>query len=141
VLKIDWTLLVQVINFFILLGLLQWLLFRPLRNIMDQRQDEIKGSLNQVRDLEKDIQDKQAAYAERLETVREEARQQREVMRRSVAAEQAELSAAAQREVAASRHELKKRIGAEQKEAAAVLKAEAERLAQAITRKIAGRSL
>jgi F-type H+-transporting ATPase subunit b len=141
VINIDWTLLVQAVNFFILLGLLQLVLFRPLRAVIDQRQDEIKGSLDRVRELEEDISGKQAVYNERVDSVREEARQQRETMRQAVAAKQAQLLGAAQEKVAASRESFRESIAAQRSEAAAALKDEADRLAASITRKIAGRSL
>ncbi|MEZ4598573.1 MAG: ATP synthase F0 subunit B [Syntrophotaleaceae bacterium] len=139
--NIDWTLLVQAVNFFILLGLLHWVLYRPLRKVIDCRQDEIKGSLDRVRELEEDISGKQAVYKEKVESVRDEARQQREEMRHSVASKQAQLLSAAHGQVEASRDSIRERIAAQRSEAAALLKDEANRLAAAITRKIAGRSL
>jgi F-type H+-transporting ATPase subunit b len=44
----DLTLLVQIINFFILFGLLRWKLFRPLMKILEERQEKIKSDLDKA---------------------------------------------------------------------------------------------
>jgi F-type H+-transporting ATPase subunit b len=50
-LKIDWTFFVQVINFLVLLILLNYILFKPLLCILTRRDDHIKGSINSAKAL------------------------------------------------------------------------------------------
>ncbi|HEX9779432.1 MAG TPA: hypothetical protein VGA63_14905 [Geopsychrobacteraceae bacterium] len=139
--SIDWTLLLQAANFFVLLGLLQWLLFRPLRAVMQRRRQEIEGSLGRVRDLEDEIAGRQAGYSELLESVRENARQQREAVRAEVTEQQLQLLSAAREEATGRQRELEARLAVEEAAAATALRAESARLAGAITHKIAGRAL
>ena len=139
--SIDWTLLLQAANFFVLLGLLQWLLFRPLRTVMQRRRQEIEGSLGRVRDLEDEIAGRQAGYSELLESVRENARQQREAVRAEVTEQQQQLLSAAREEATGRQRELEARLAVEEAAAATALRAESARLAGAITHKIAGRAL
>jgi len=139
--SIDWTLLLQAANFFVLLGLLQWLLFRPLRTVMQRRRQEIEGSLGRVRDLEDEIAGRQAGYSELLESVRENARQQREAVRAEVTEQQQQLLSAARDEATGRQRELEARLAVEEAAAATALRAESARLAGAITHKIAGRAL
>jgi F-type H+-transporting ATPase subunit b len=138
--SIDWTLLLQAANFFVLLGLLQWLLFRPLRAVMQRRRQEIEDSLGRVRDLEDEIAGRQAGYSELLESVRENARQQREAVRAEVTEQQMQLLSAAREEATGRQRELEARLAVEEAAAAATLRAESARLAGAITHKIAGRA-
>jgi F-type H+-transporting ATPase subunit b len=138
---IDWTLLLQAANFFVLLGLLQWLLFRPLRAVMQGRRQEIENSLGRVRELEDDIAGRQAGYSELLESVRESARQQREAVRAEVTEQQMQLLSEAREEATSRQRELETRLAVEEEAAAATLRGESARLAGAITHKIAGRAL
>lgn len=141
VIKIDWTLLLQVVNFVVLLVILQRLVFQPLRKLVGNRQSEIDGSLNRVKELESEIQSRQTIYAERLASVRDAERQRREATRQEAAAQQAQLVSVAHEEATARMDELTARIAAEQASAAESLASKVDELAGAIVRKIAGRAL
>ncbi|MBW1765438.1 MAG: hypothetical protein JRJ02_00335 [Deltaproteobacteria bacterium] len=62
-LKIDYTLFIQIANFLFLLFLLNILLYRPIRKILSRRAEEI----NSFQDATGDFQNKSAQYAIELE--------------------------------------------------------------------------
>jgi F-type H+-transporting ATPase subunit b len=141
VIKIDWTLLIQAVNFFVLLGILQKLVFKPFLKVMEERRGEVEGSLGRVRELEERNAAQQAAYEDRLEAARSVAQEQREAFRREAAEQEAQLLTAAHDEAAARLSSLRQRIAAEQEKAGALMRQEARTLGEAIARKLAGRSL
>jgi F-type H+-transporting ATPase subunit b len=141
VIKIDWTLLIQAANFFLLLGILQKLVFKPFLKVMDERRGEVEGSLSRVRELEELNAAQQADYEGRLDAARSVAQEQREAFRREAAEQEAQLMTAAHDDAAAKLSVVRQRIAAEQAEAGALLRQEANTLGEAIARKLAGRAL
>lgn len=139
--KIDWTLLIQAVNFFVLLGILQKLVFKPFLKVMEERRGEVKGALGRVRELEERNAAQQAAYEAQLEAARSVAQEQREVFRREAAEQETQLLTAAHDEAAARLAAVRRRVAEEQEEAGALLRQEARTLGEAIARKLAGRSL
>lgn len=84
----DLTLLVQIINFFILFGLLRWKLFRPLMQILQDRQDKIKSDLDKAEEareealkLKKDYEDKLKESLKEAQTIVNQAIQKGEKMK------------------------------------------------------------
>lgn len=139
--KIDWTLLIQAVNFFLLLGILQKLVFKPFLKVMGERRGEVDGALSRVRELEERNVAQQADYEGRLEAARNVAQEQRETFRREAAEQEAQLLTAAHDEAAVRLSAVRQRIAAEQAEAGALLRQEANTLGEAIARKLAGRAL
>ncbi len=62
----DLTLLVQIINFFILFGLLRWKLFRPLMRILQDRQDKITSDLNRAEEAKEEALKFKQDYEDKL---------------------------------------------------------------------------
>jgi F-type H+-transporting ATPase subunit b len=141
VIKVDWTLLIQAVNFFVLLGILQKLVFKPFLKVMDERRGEVEGALGRVRELEERNAAQQAAYEARLEAARSVAQGQREAFRREAAEQETQLLSAAHDEAAARLSTVRQRVANEQEEAAALLRREARTLGEAMASKLAGRSL
>ncbi len=139
--KIDWTILIQAVNFFVLLGVLQKLVFKPFLKVMGERRGEVEGSLSRVRELEERNGAQQAAYEARLEAARSVAQQQRAAFRQEAAEQEMRLLATAHDEAAARLSAVRQRIAGEQAEAGALMRREAETLGEAIARKLAGRAL
>ncbi|MDH5203250.1 MAG: ATP synthase F0 subunit B [Nitrospirota bacterium] len=50
-LDINWTFLVLVVNFFILIVILNKILFKPLLNLFKEREDTVKGSLDDAKNI------------------------------------------------------------------------------------------
>lgn len=139
--KVDWTLLVQAANFFILMGALHLILFRPLGNIMQRRREEIDGNLQQAGALEDRLNERLSAYQQQLHQAKSEIAGERKKFRKELAEEEARLLGLANEEAAAELQGIKDRVADEKEQALADLKDQAAPLAAQIAQKVVGRAL
>ncbi len=73
-LELDWaTLLFQIINFVVLMALLGYFLFRPLRRKLDERGQIIAETLQRARDQEAEAKQLREQWEERMRTVAQQA--------------------------------------------------------------------
>ena len=89
--KIDWTLWLQFANFFVLMLVLNALLYRPLRDMLNRRRETIDGSYQKAKDLEGTINEKMASYEEKLQEARQKGSQEKAVLRKAAQEEEAEI--------------------------------------------------
>lgn len=139
--KVDWTIFLQAANFFILMGALHLILFRPLGNIMQRRRDEIDGNLQQAGSLEGQLNEGLAAYQEKLQQAKLEIAGIRKQFREDLTAEAARMLGVANEEAAAELQTIKDRVADEKKQALVELKTQAVPLAARIAQKVVGRAL
>lgn len=139
--KVDWTILLQAANFFILMGALHLILFRPLGKIMQGRRDEIDGNLQQAGALEEQLSGDLAAYQEKLQQAKVEIANERKQFRQEVTTESARMLSVANEEAAAELQAIKDRVVGEKEQALVDLKAQAVPLAARIAQKVVGRAL
>ena len=58
VIKLNWTLWLQFANFFVLMFVLNFLLYRPLRKVLAERRETVDGSYSKAKKLEEQIERK-----------------------------------------------------------------------------------
>lgn len=139
--SIDWTILVQFVNFLVLMAVLNVLLYRPLRNVMAQRQGKIEGGHQKARDLEASIQEKIASYEGTLKQAKLEGAQDAATLRNEAAKQESLILGEARSTADESLAELKKNVAAEAEKARKTLKNETKNLAAAIASKVLGRNV
>jgi F-type H+-transporting ATPase subunit b len=138
---IDWTLYAQIINFLLLVFLLNVVLFRPIRNSIRDRQArllaqeaEINLLLDQGRSLEDEIKEKLAA-------ARREGAGARESLKQEGAQAEASLLEEVKHQVEVEWATVEKKIKADMTKARQALKKQAQTFAQLLATKILGREL
>lgn len=139
--SLDWTLILQFINFIVLLYLLNRILFQPLRAMMEKRQDTIAGSHAHARDLQADIDDKMNRYQQQLAEAKKLANEERAHIRKLALEEESKMLATAQSRAGARMDQIREQVGQETRRASQTLKKQSTALAQQIATKILGRSL
>lgn len=139
--KVDWTIFLQAANFFILMGVLHLILFRPLGKIMQARRDEIDGNLQQAGSLEEQLKEGLEAYQEKLQKAKLEIASERKQYHGELTTEAARMLGVANEEAAAELQTIKDRVADEKKQALVELKAQAVPLAARIAQKVVGRAL
>lgn len=139
--SLNWTLILQFINFIVLLYLLNRILFQPLRAVMEKRRETIEGSHAQARDLQADIDDKMNRYQQQLAEARKLANDERAQLRKLAGEEESKMIATAQSNASARMDQIREQVGKESARANQTLKKESASLAQQIATKILGRSL
>ncbi|MDF1579504.1 MAG: ATP synthase F0 subunit B [Desulfuromonadales bacterium] len=139
--SIDWTIILQFVNFLVLMAVLNALLYRPLRKVLAQRKEKIDASHQRAKDLEAQIEEKMTRYQEQLQAAKIKGSQERAAMRSAATAEEAKLIGAAREEAAQRLLLLKGKVAEEAAVAEKTLRAETEGIAGSIAAKVLGRAL
>jgi F-type H+-transporting ATPase subunit b len=138
---INITLFIQLINFLVLLIVLNIILFKPIRQIMQERQQGISSALSDARTAQERMQDLLDRYNASLAEAKQKATTSYNALYQQGLDAQRDLIAA---ERAASGEMLDKaraEIAAASSSARGDLKKEAERLSQEISTKLLGRAV
>jgi F-type H+-transporting ATPase subunit b len=138
---IDWTLFAQIINFLLLVFLLNVVLFRPIRNAIKDRQAKLLAQeaefnllMDQGRSLEDEIKEKLAA-------ARREGAGARETLKQEGTQAEASLLEEVKRQVEVEWATVEKKIKADVAKARKSLHNQAQTFAQLLATKILGREL
>lgn len=139
--SLDWTLILQFFNFFVLMFILNKILYRPLLDIMAQRREKIEGGKARARELEAEVDAKMQAYQEQLTAAKSGASQERTELRKAAQSQEAEITGEAQCKAVARVQSIREQVGKEAAEASLALNKEAKALAEQIAAKVLGREL
>lgn len=141
-LGVDWRLLIgQIINFLIVLAILYKFVYHPLLNMLKRREDKIAKSLEDVKKIEKNLQNSEAQKKEIMAQARQEA--ENVVKKAETAAEQLkiELTQKAKAEAEKISAETKKQLEDEKNKMLQEIKKQTADLVIAATEKMLGEKL
>jgi len=141
VIKLDWTLFLQFVNFLILMAVLNALLFKPLRAALQARRETIEGSKAKVQDLDEQVQAQIARYEAQLQEARQQGAQERATLRKAAQEEEARILGEANQTSAEKLQTIKEQIQVEASAARQALRNESEALAKEIAGKVLGRAV
>lgn len=137
----DYTVFIQVANFLFLLLILNIILYRPIRKILDQRKKE----MNSFQTMIEDFQDKSAQYENDLEENRTEARKEgykeKEDLKNACLREEKDLLQEATSLADEKMGQAKEEIERKRKDARRSLENEVEVFSHELAEKVLGRSL
>jgi F-type H+-transporting ATPase subunit b len=134
-------LIAQALNFLLLLVLLRLLLYKPVLNMLQERRQKIKESLEHAEQVRAEAATAQAEFEHKLEEAR---RQSQEALTRATqASERAreEIIAQAHQEAKSILERARQEIELERQQAAAELRREVADLSLIITRKVLGETM
>ncbi len=138
---IDWTLIVQIFNFLLLVYLLNLVLFRPLRQGLKHRQSVIDGYEGDIAKLAVEEQGLLAEVEGRLTDARREGLSQREALRLEGSQAEASLLEQVKKEVDAEWAQVSEKIKSDVAKAREALAAQAQEFARGLAAKLVGREL
>ncbi len=139
--NLDWTLGIQIVNFLILIFILNILLYKPILKIMDMRKERLSSYDEEIKNLNLTIEKKVAEYEEKIRQAKMEAMNERNDIQRQgsdVAKEQLDKTKA---ELAKVVEEFQARLDQEIEQAKLVLKNQSVHISTEIAEKVLGRSL
>ena len=139
--NLDLAFVIQLINFLLLMLVLNFLLYRPIRRIIAERDGEIANARKKAGEVDLDVQAQVAAYEARMREVKAAVSQERASLKKEALLEEAALIEKARGEAAGSLDSIKARVAREASDARAVLQEQARALSQDICEKVLGRSL
>ena len=138
---IDWTLYAQIINFLLLVFLLNVVLFRPIRKALRDRQAKLlaqETEINVLTDKGRSLEDE---IKEELAAARRAGAGARETLKQEGAQAEATLLEEVKRQVEVEWATVEKKIKADMAKARASLKTQVQSFAQLLATKILGREL
>ena len=138
---IDWTLYAQIINFLLLVFLLNVVLFRPIRNALKERQAKLlaqEAEINVLTDQGRSLEDE---IKEELAAARRAGAGARETLKQEGAQAEATLLEEVKRQVEGEWATVEKKIKADMAKARKSLQTQTQSFAQLLATKILGREL
>ncbi len=138
---LDLTFVIQLVNFLVLMLVLNIFLYKPIRKVMADRKGQIDGAKERAAAVDKDVQEKMALYETRLREIKSKAGAEREVLRGDALREEAAILEKARKEAADSLSSIKAKVAKEAVEAKEYLTVQARSLSLEICEKVLGRSL
>ncbi|MDD2309775.1 MAG: ATP synthase F0 subunit B [Desulfuromonadaceae bacterium] len=139
--ELNLSFVVQLINFGILVLVLNTFLYKPIRKVLADRRQVIDSAREKTVSVDAEVQSKMDQYEARLHAAKAEAGARRADALKLAQAEEALLLEKARKQAAESLASIRDRVAREAGEARELLKKQAEILAGAISEKILGRSL
>jgi len=141
VINLDITFIFQIVNFILLMLVLNFLLYKPMRKVLADRAAEIAGGHAKAAELDSDVQDKMTQYETRLHEAKAKASEERGVLKKAALAEEAVILDQARKEAGDSVSALKKRVAKEAAGAREFLREQTASLSLEICEKVLGRRL
>jgi F-type H+-transporting ATPase subunit b len=138
---IDWTLFALLVNFLLLVFLLNMVLFRPIRKAIADRQARIRESEAAAGQLESQTQGLSDEIKEKLAAARKEGAGQREALKQEGAQAEASLLEEIKKQVDLEWAQVEKKIQADMAKARESLKKQAKTFAQLLASKVLGREV
>jgi len=139
--SINETLIFQIISFLIFLFIINRIMFRPLRKVMNERELYIENIQKDLVTAEKKFEDLTSQIQVQEETVRNEAFEHKEQLETSGKEQAAEIIAATRAEMVALKNRAQKEVAAQISSARKHVQKESKDLAQNIVETVLDRSL
>jgi F-type H+-transporting ATPase subunit b len=141
VINLDITFIIQIVNFLILMLVLNVLLYKPVRKFLADRTAEIAGGHEKAAEVDRDVQDKMTQYEDRLREAKIKASEERGILKKAALAEETSILDKARKEATDSVNALKGQVAKEAAEAREYLKEQTQSLSLEICEKVLGRRL
>jgi F-type H+-transporting ATPase subunit b len=139
--NIDQSLIYQIINFLLLLLILNALLYKPIRNILKQRAEKVAGLAAEAQKAQADMIQKEQDYQNRLQQARKEGFEQKNLFKLEGQEEEKRLLQQANQKIEAELTQNRQQIAQQVEEARKKLSGEVTSFSQEIAQKILGRKI
>lgn len=139
--SLDSTILIQAVNFLLLIAILNILLYKPILSIIEQRRKRFDDSEEEIKRLNATVDQKAAEYEHKLQTAKQDALGVKSDILKE-AADQAKAIIEQKREkIPAMMTEFQQRVNQEVESARQVLNRQSQTISKEIAEKVLGRSI
>lgn len=138
---IDLAFVFQLINFLLLMLVLNIFLYKPIRRIIAERDGDVAAARKKAAEVDREVQEQVAAYETRMRDVKAAVSQERASLKKEAQQEESAIIEKARAEAASSLDAIKTRVAKEASDAKALLQEQARALSRDICEKVLGRSL
>lgn len=139
--ELNSSLLIQLVNFLVMIFLLNAILYKPIVGVLERRKKHLQDLDEEVKSLDRTVKEKMAAYEDKLRLARQQAMTEREGVRKKASDEGKVVTDEAKNQISGMMEELKAKMAVEMEEARSVLKSQAEKISMEISEKVLGRTI
>lgn len=139
--ELNYTLVWQMVNFLVLLLVLNFVLYRPLRKALEDRNKTFKGMQGDISTLNGEVQRRLEEWYVGLDAAKKAGLEKREGVRKEGLEEEKRLLEQINMEVEKKANEIRAQIAKDTAEARDALKAQIESFSKEVAEKILGRSI
>ena len=139
--SIDVSVIYQIVNFLVLIGVLNAILYRPIRKILLQRKDKITGLEQDFEAFNKGAREKEDAFASGIKAARAEGLKEKDVLIQAAEAEEKKIVQKINERAVADLTKVREKIAADAENVKNSLLKEVDRFASDIGKKILGRAV
>ncbi len=138
--SVDGSLFIQIINFLFLIWALNFVLYKPIRNILIQRKEKVAGLEQNIDTCNKEIKEKDDAFISGLKVARVNGTKEKEVLIQAAADEEKKIIEAINQKAQADLADVREKVAKDAKSVRMALQRELDDIATAISHKILGRA-
>ncbi len=139
--SLDYSLGIQIINFLLLIWILNVLLYKPILGMIEKRKQRFAESEAEVKRLQQTVEEKMAAYEEKLRQAKAAALDEKNEIIRQGSEEAKAIIDAVRGQIPGMMEEFHKRMEGEIGSAKGILAQQAQGLSVEIAEKVLGRSI
>jgi F-type H+-transporting ATPase subunit b len=141
VVSLDYSLGIQIVNFLVLIFILNVLLYKPVIGMIDKRKKQFEESEAEIKRLQEAVDQKMATYEEHLLQAKTAAVERKNEIIRQGAEQAKAVITAIRGEIPALMEQFQARMDREMAEAKKILTGQSQKLSVEIAEKVLGRSL
>ena len=139
--SIDYTLLIQMVNFVVLMFILNLLLYKPVLGIIDKRKKNLQDMEEEIKRLNQSVDERMAAYEEKLRLAKVQALEKKQEIMTEVAEQAKSFIEAAKGDIPGMMEKFHADMNREVDEARRILTNQSRKISIEIAEKLLGRSL
>ena len=139
--KIDISLVIQIVNFLFLIWALNLIVYRPIRNILVKREEKVKGLEQGIEACKRDTIEKEEAFADGIKEARAKGLKEKEDLIAVASEEEKKIITAINEEAQANLSEIREKIAKDAEAIRVSLEQEVDEFAKSIGQKILGRAV
>lgn len=133
-------LLLQIVNFLVLLFVLNLVLYKPIRNILKQRKEKFEGLEENAAVTGRQAEEQNKAFSDGIKEARAKGQKEKEALVQAATDEESEIVAKITADAKEDLAEVKAKISKDTEAVKGALEKEIDSFADAITQKILGRA-
>jgi F-type H+-transporting ATPase subunit b len=137
---INWTVFPQMINFIVLIFILNMVLYKPIRKILKERKNKVEGLSQGIESASRQAEEKDRAFYQGLRDARTRGQKEKEAMIQTAAREEREIVGRIMDQARADLDVVKSKIAKDVDAVKVALERDVDTFADAITQKILGRT-
>ncbi len=139
--SLDYTILVQMVNFIILIFILNALLYKPILGIIGKRKQKMDESASEIKHMNQTVEQKMAEYEEKVRLAKVDAMEQKNAIVKQGSDVAKGIIDAVRGEIPAMMEQFHAKMEKEVEEARAILHSQSQKISLDIAEKVLGRSI